>query len=78
MNKIISNVEVLSRSEMKKIKGGLQCSCTYGDCDAFLVQGVTFWTLSLDCGGELYNYDGIGDYGGTVCGGECPDWITQN
>lgn len=68
---------ILSRDEMKNIMGGLICNCNYGDCSAHLVQGVTFWTLTLECGDDpVQNYNGPGEYGGTVCGGECPDWAT--
>ena len=69
-------MQKLNRNEMKKIMGGFICQCNYGDCDALLTQSATSWTLTLECGNEVHNYDGIGEYGGTVCGGQCPDWIT--
>lgn len=50
------------------ITGGSSCTCSYNGCDVTLTQTSTGWTLET-CDGE---WEGTGQYGGTVCGGRCP------
>ena len=58
---------------MKNLKAGSMCHCIHGDCTAYLYQGPEQWGLMLSCGGDPFShYSGSGQYGGTVCGGQCP------
>lgn len=64
-------LQILSRNDMKKIKGGYICTCRHNDCDVTLTQGSSGWILET-CDGEWF---GDGAYGGTVCAGECPSRV---
>lgn len=69
--------KTLSRDEMKNVVAGSYCSCSYGDCVVDLYQGPSSWGMMVTCREGQYGqegtwYDGAGEYGGTVCGGECP------
>ncbi|MEX0595684.1 MAG: hypothetical protein WD512_04220, partial [Candidatus Paceibacterota bacterium] len=65
-------LQLLSKNEMRNIKGGVICRCTYEDCYAELNQGGTSWTLFIEWGtgaGEdqglptaIENYNGDGTY----------------
>lgn len=69
-------LQLLSRNEMKNIKGGSVCTCSHGDCRASLHQHSGSWTLNVVCeGSDQETYTGTGSYGGTVCGGQCPGQV---
>lgn len=72
----MESLQILSRSEMRMIKGGSVCTCSYGDCRASLHQYSGSWTLNVVCeGSDQETYTGSGAYGGTVCGGSCPNQL---
>ena len=69
----INSDVALSRNEMKKIMAGSgQCDCYYGDCYVTFGQVATGWSMAVCCSGDCETYSGSGQYGGTMCGGQCP------
>ncbi len=56
--------------------GASSTSCTSqhhcNGCTFNFTQTSEEWHYTLDCGGEIYSYDGDGNYEGTFCGGEEP------
>jgi len=75
-------MQTLNRNEMKNIIAGTgptmpqdhddYCICSHNGCDAHIRQYASSWTLEIQCPGQnLETYNGTGEYGGTVCGGEC-------
>lgn len=75
MKDLLNSGQILDRSEMKKIMAGSGlCTCTYGDCGVAFAQFENEWHMSISCGGGESTWSGwgSGQYGGTVCGGQCP------
>ena len=74
MNNLLNSGQVLSRNEMKKIVAGTgQCSCSYCGCNVEFGQVATGWSMAVCCNGDCESYSGSGQYGGTICGGQCPN-----
>lgn len=64
---------VLGRDEMKSIVAGSgQCECEYGGCAVVFSQTSIDWMYTVCCDGNCNTWDGSGQYGGTLCGGQCP------
>jgi len=81
-------MEVLNREEMKMIMAGASggcgsdgafpiehdslsyCSCTHNGCEVnfYQLEGPDEWLIT-SCAGTSC---GSGEYGGTICGGQCP------
>lgn len=63
---------------MKKIIAGADpqnCSCTSaGGCGVAMTQFSWGWDMTVCCDGDCVVYSGQGEYGGTACEGQCPDW----
>lgn len=74
MKQLFKTGQVLSRNDMKKIVAGAgQCSCSYGGCHVEFGQVSTGWSMAVCCNGDCETYSGSGQYGGTICGGQCPN-----
>ncbi|MBO6571433.1 MAG: hypothetical protein JJ958_03215 [Balneola sp.] len=69
-------LNVLSREEMRNIKGGLMptwtCECEYGDdCHVEIDQYDNHWEMTVRCGNAGSGYSGTGNWAGSACGGGC-------
>lgn len=66
---------ILTRKEMKKIKGGSDpnstCECDTEECSVVVKHFDHHWTMDITCDGTTTSYGAGGCWGGSACGGVC-------